>query len=234
MIVGCVHGFMGDPSDWEMLRTQSPSDKIVTPLIRPAENWHEGVSALAAEIPEGALLVGYSMGARLCLALALSHPQRYRGLVFCSGNPGLEDDQEREDRYTQDCRIAQRIAEQDRDEFLAYWYSSPVFRSLSPAVRQQEIQRKRARCGDDWGSILKCYSIALQPNFWPQLSNLAIPCLAIAGALDQKYASIVARMESIPGMQTSIVPACGHIVHHEQPQAFQRLLCAFQRSLLPG
>jgi pimeloyl-ACP methyl ester carboxylesterase len=108
-----------------------------------------------------------------------------------------------------------------------------VFRSLTPAVREQEIQRKLARNGDDWSTILRCYSVAEQPNFWPQLPELEIPCMALAGLNDKKYAGVVARMGTLPNIQARIVAACGHIVHHEQPHVFLHLLGQFLATIQP-
>ncbi len=38
---------------------------------------------------DGCVYVGYSMGARLCLRLALDRPELVRGLVLVGGSPGL-------------------------------------------------------------------------------------------------------------------------------------------------
>ena len=233
MIVSLLHGFMGAPSDWDLLRGELRDYDLVTPLIQPAENWDAGMTALEDALPEGSVLIGYSMGARLALGLALTKPQRYRGLIFCSGNPGIEDEQQRQKRYASDCRIADRIDNEQRAEFLNYWYTSAVFRSLSPDVREQEIQRKLARSGDDWSSILRCYSVAKQPNYWPQLTKLPIPCMAIAGQQDKKYVRLVTRMGALPNIQARIVPDCGHIVHHEQPRVFLNLVRTFLALVQP-
>ncbi len=124
-----LHGFMGDPSDWDFMRSALTEYEIVTPTIRPAADWATGVAQLRREIPADAVLIGYSMGARLSLALAVAEPQRYQGLVFCSGDPGIEDEGRRAKRYVHDGNIAERIDGEDRAEFLHSWYTeSTVFR----------------------------------------------------------------------------------------------------------
>lgn len=216
---------MGDPSDWDFVSSQLPEYEIVAPLLKPATDWDSGVEQLACELPKRSVLIGYSMGARLSLAMALSRPQMCAGLVFVSGNPGLEDDAGRETRYTSDCRIANRIEREPRRDFLHHWYTeSTVFKSLTDTVREDEISRKLARSADDWSAILRCFSVAKQPNFWPLLSELTIPTFAIAGMSDRKYAKIIARMGTEPNIQPSIISECGHIVHREQPRVFIKLL----------
>ena len=47
-------------------------------------------------------VVGYSMGARLALVLALRHPDAIRGLLLESPSPGIADDRERAQRRAAD------------------------------------------------------------------------------------------------------------------------------------
>lgn len=223
-----VHGFMGDPSDWDFVRQGLAGFNVITPLLRPATSWQAGVEQLAEEIPMGSVLVGYSMGARLSLGVALSDLDLVSGLFFCSGNPGIEDEEQRRTRYQHDLRIAERIETSERREFLEWWYTeSTVFKSLTPQVREDEIRRKSVRVADDWSEILRRFSVAKQPDYWPQLGELTMPVMAVAGAQDRKYARFVARMGEASNVSARIIAACGHIVHREQPHIFVRLLKQF-------
>ena len=224
-----LHGFMGDPSDWDYVCSELAEYECVTPLIRPASDWQTGVEQLIDELPERSVIVGYSMGARLSLAIALDRPDLCEALVFVSGNPGLEDEVARERRNAHDGKIADRIASEPRREFLEYWYTASVFESLTPEVRQDEIERKSQRDADDWSEILRTYTVSKQPNYWPRLGELSMPCIAIAGMQDRKYKHIIERMSGVEtshssNIETRIVDNCGHIVHHEQPQLFLKLL----------
>lgn len=219
-----LHGFMGSPDDWDEVVPHLPAWTVCTPRIRPAADWDHGVRQLLQHLPERSIFVGYSLGARLLLACALAEPARCAGLVFVSGNPGLETSQERTRRLAGDLAIAHRIENTRRDEFLQWWYSeSTVFKSLSPELRAAEIRRKLAH-PDDWAAILRTYSVARQPNFWPGLAKLDQPVLAVAGHLDRKYANIIRRLGNHDHVEACVVEACGHIVHHEQPGAFLQLL----------
>lgn len=221
-----VHGFMGAPSDWDLVRRELSDYDVCTPLIRPADSWQASVEQLIDDLPDRSVIVGYSMGARLSLAAVLERPEICEGLVFVSGNPGLEDEHQRKKRYQRDQKIAQRIETESREEFLQYWYTASVFETLTDEVRAEEIRRKLARNGDDWASILRTNSVAKQPNYWPRLSELSMPTLAIAGISDTKYTEVMARMKSA-GIDTRIVSDCGHIVHHEQPLVFLELVRDF-------
>lgn len=230
-----VHGFMGDPSDWDFIASELSDYEICTPHLKPAADWDASVEQLIADMPERSVIVGYSMGARLSLAAALTKPEVCEGLVFVSGNPGLEDETTREKRYGGDCRIAELIDKEPRRQFLHHWYTqSTVFKSLEERVRNDEIERKAARSGDDWGAILRTNSVAKQPNYWPRLSEIEVPMTAIAGLLDRKYANIIARMGMEPNIETRVVPHCGHIVHREQPHVFLYLIREYLAAISEG
>ena len=227
-----LHGFMGDPSDWELIRSELSEYPSVAPLIKPASDWSAGVSQLIDELPERSVLVGYSMGARLALAIALEHPQRCEALCFVSGNPGIEDDTERQKRIVGEGKLAERIATDPREEFLNFWYTqSSVFKTLTPRIREEEISRKLARKDDDWPATLKTYSVASQPNYWPRLGELGVPVMAVAGMQDKKYTNLILRMGQQENIESRIVESCGHILHHEQPYVFLELLKQFLASL---
>ena len=219
---------MGHPSDWDEVRASLGEYETSAIAIEAANSWDEGIHELAKKTPERSVLIGYSMGARLALALALEFSERYEALVFISGNPGLKSDVLREQRSAHDARIAERLESEPRIQFLTEWYESPVFNGLSPSVRAEEIQRKAARSGHDWPAILRTNSVAKQPNYWNRLSELAIPVLALAGALDPMYAEVIERFDgACDSACAEIIPDCGHIVHREQPRQFIRVLREF-------
>ncbi len=225
-----IHGFMGDPSDWNDIRACFKDYEICTPLIRPAADWNDSIQQLADELPERSVIVGYSMGARLALGIALTRPELCDGLMFVSGNPGLRTEQQRQSRYAHDCKIADRIESEPRIEFLKYWYTAAVFETLSQEVRTDEIHRKSQRSGDDWAAILRANSVAMQPDYWPRLDEVAVPALGIAGMADRKYANMMTQIETDPGIdgwETRVLPNCGHIVHRERPDVFCGLVRDF-------
>ena len=71
-------------------------------------------------------VVGYSMGGRLALHLALRHPDRVGKLVLFSASPGLKTEDERTARREVDLQRAAEI-EEDLGGFLRRWYRMPLF-----------------------------------------------------------------------------------------------------------
>src|SRR5690242_19576803 len=73
---------------------------------------------------------GYSMGARLCLRLALDRPGLVRALGLVSGTPGIEDAAEREARLASDERWAELAERVGVDAFLDQWLAQPMFATV--------------------------------------------------------------------------------------------------------
>ena len=233
-----LHGFMGHASDWDEVRTQLSEYDSRAINIEVADDWHRTLQNLADSIPGGSIVVGYSMGARLALGIALEFPTQCGGLIFVSGNPGLELAVEREERALADEKIASRI-ENSQDEnqlnsFLDDWYQASVFQSLPGEIRRESIQQKLKRDSTDWPTLLRVNSVSQQPNYWPRLAELAMPTLVVAGERDEKYKQIALRFQATAALnhvKTERLADCGHMVHREQPAKIVDLIREFMTQL---
>ncbi len=224
---------MGHPSDWDDVRAALPEYETSAVAIRPASDWPSSLKQLSENATADSILVGYSMGARLALGLVMENSQRYKGLVFISGNPGLESDKEREQRAEFDEQIATRIEAGDLRAFLEQWYQSRVFASLPSEIRRVEIERKLTRSASEWPAILRANSVSGQSNYWPRLNELAIPTLVIAGESDEKYRDIAVRFSNEASQLTvkaKVLSDCGHMVHRECAVELAQLIREFVES----
>jgi 2-succinyl-6-hydroxy-2,4-cyclohexadiene-1-carboxylate synthase len=94
-----LHGFTETDESWaETLASDIPG--LRCPLLpghggKPCPGsfgWSRMVEDLAAVLPgEPVDLLGYSMGGRIALNLALTHPRRIRRLILVSCHPGIRD-----------------------------------------------------------------------------------------------------------------------------------------------
>ena len=231
-----LHGFLGSARDWDPIvrELKSPVKKHVIDL-QPADGWRAGIHSVANQIDTNTVVVGYSMGARI--ALAVTFEKQLSGLVFVSGSPGLESDADRTRRLEHDLRISQRLEQIDDSvvpEFLSEWYRQSVFESLSESQIEYLVAYRQTLDRDRQSRLLRTFSVANQPDFWPRLHELhdnprlKTPVLVVAGERDTKYVDIAHRFKRLcPSASISIVSNAGHNVPREQPEKFCQILDDF-------
>lgn len=176
--------------------------------------------------------VGYSMGGRVALYLAVNFPKYCDRLILESTSAGLTTPSARSDRLAQDLQTATKLATatpaQFR-EFLDDWYRQPIFANLHVHPHFAELRDRRlAQRPLELAKCLYSLSVARQRSLWQDLPQIEMPVLLIAGALDSKFVQIHQQMaRSLPSAQLEVVADCGHNVHFEQPQIFTALIREF-------
>jgi 2-succinyl-6-hydroxy-2,4-cyclohexadiene-1-carboxylate synthase len=242
-----VHGFTGRGSSWGRLataladrfrvvapdlpghgRTATPADPVRAGVERTADD----LAAILAERGWGpAHVVGYSLGARVALALAIGHHTAVRRLVLESPSAGLPTEEERTARREVDEARAVRLERAGIRAFVAEWEREPVFASqagLPPArAARQRGQRLHNRPSGLATSLRGGGQGAMEPLF-DRLPGVTARALVIAGALDPigcPRATVIA--DAIPGARLEVIEGAGHAPHLETPDAFRRLVLSF-------
>lgn len=167
-----------------------------------------------------ATYIGYSMGARVALHVALAHPALVERLVLLGATPGIRDENERATRVAADEALARSLETDGLEAFIDRWLTNPLFAGLTPEAAMRE-DRLRSTVDGLAASLRRC-GTGRQDDLWPRLAELRMPVLAMAGALDTKFAGIAREMVPLIGSNASeaFVPAAGHTAHLEQPEAF--------------
>lgn len=239
-----LHGFTGSSANWANLippltesyrilaidilghgRSDAPAD----PARYRMENVAGDIAAVLAKArAEAVHLLGYSMGGRLALYLALAYPTLVKSLILESASPGLESSEEREQRRRQDEQLAAWIEREGVEAFVQRWEQLPLFASqqnLPPSSRDNLRQQRRQNRVKGLANSLRGMGTGAQPSLWPRLAELAIPVLLLAGELDHKFVAIGQRMAKlIPSAQLIVVPKAGHTIHLERPELFGELV----------
>lgn len=208
-----LHGFTGSPRSFGDVDARVPDlpGHGGAPL---ATSWHDAVSQLVELLgPAPQVLGGYSMGARLALAVALRAPQLVSRLILESGSPGLEDDGDRAARLREDQELADFLEREGVDAFLRKWEAHPLLKG-QPHERLRAERKRSTAAG--LASALRHLGQGAQPSLWPGLSRLRMPALLITGDRDPKYLAIARRMQAlIPNAELLVVPDAGHAPHLE-------------------
>lgn len=222
-----VHGFTQNGRCWgevaddlaldhEVVLPDAPlhgrSGAVVADLVRTAH-------LLADDVGRGTWL-GYSMGGRACLHLALERPEVVEALVVLGATAGLDDDAARAERVAADEVLARRLEDDGLEAFLDRWLALPLFGGLSP-----EAQHRTARLDNDARALatsLRLAGTGAQEPLWDRLHSVVAPVLVVAGALDQRFVATGERLVAAFGgnAELRLVPGAGHAAHLEQPQAF--------------
>ncbi|MBE0642840.1 MAG: 2-succinyl-5-enolpyruvyl-6-hydroxy-3-cyclohexene-1-carboxylic-acid synthase [Bacteroidetes bacterium] len=244
-----LHGFTRASGSWRPLLSHLPETSAIgidlmghgtSPQPDPAAHLDVyGLEYAAEELKEiverlGAgkvHLVGYSLGGRTALHMALRHPELLRSLALISANPGIEDGPERARRKEADAELAMRIGEIGLERFVTEWSEGPLFaaqRALNAhAWMEARRDRSRRQSRGLQGSLIGSGQGAQEP-LWEFLPQLGLPVLVAAGASDGRYAEIATRMHALlPHAELHVFENAGHDLLFETPgplaEALQRL-----------
>lgn len=234
-----LHGFTETDESWaETLAGEIPD--LRCPLLpghggRPCArdtSLERTAGELAATFPaEPVDLLGYSMGGRVAVRLAIDHPTRVRRLILVSCHCGIRDAAEREHRRRRDEALAQVLEEDGIGPFMAWWETQPALRPSQPfSSAVAESVRARRLNQDPLGlaACLRTMGGGAMVSGWDSLSGLRMPVLLISGAADNRYMRIMDEMARlIPASRREIVLKSGHAVHRERPQVVGQMVGAF-------
>jgi 2-succinyl-6-hydroxy-2,4-cyclohexadiene-1-carboxylate synthase len=240
-----LHGFMGSSTDWQgVVATLEARAFCIAPdlpghgaslgLTPEAYTMEGAAQAVVRTLDELGVellsIVGYSMGGRLALYLALRYPELCAGLFLESASPGLESGEERRTRREADEEKAKRLESGGFEEFLGDWYRQPLFASLArdEGLLRRTIETRRRNDPVELARSLRGMGTGSQPSLWRELEGLAVHVFAVAGGLDEKFAEVSSRMARIsPRVEPVVIPGVGHNVHDEAPAEYVALLGRF-------
>lgn len=227
-----LHGFAGAPTVW---------DGLVPPGVELEAPWLPGhgprapltggfgdvVVELARSLKEPHVVAGYSLGARLALALTLACPERVERAMLFGGTPGIETDQARAARRRWDEAQAKAI-EEDIATWAQRWATLPIFASQSSLPAEARAAQHRQRQDHDPAGLawsMRALGQGSMPSAWSSLGSLRRPVTFAAGADDEKYVAIAERAAGLAErIEARIIVGAGHNPLLEQPQAVADLL----------
>lgn len=245
--VTLLHGFTGSLRSWDTLavtleryhrviRVDLPGHALSDAPRDPAAYSMESClryirDALASAGVERTALVGYSMGGRLALYMAIHAPELVTDLILESASPGIRDSVEREARARSDDQLADFIEAGGIESFVDAWERIPLFESqhslperTRAAVRQERLRNHpRGLAGS-----LRGMGTGVQEPLWDRLHLVRVPTLLMVGALDSKFVAINEEMaRAMPQVRLETVPGAGHTIHLERPDRFAELTGEF-------
>jgi 2-succinyl-6-hydroxy-2,4-cyclohexadiene-1-carboxylate synthase len=177
--------------------------------------------------------LGYSMGARLALGVAVRHPESVESLVLLGARAGIADEGEREARRRADATLAARIESEGVEAFVDEWMAQPLFASqsrLGAAFLAEQRRQRLVNQAVELAASLRGSGPGAQPSFFDDLAGIRVPVLLVAGALDQPFIETAHDLaRRLPRAEVCVIPDAGHSAHVEQPEAFVSAVQEFLR-----
>lgn len=233
-MISAIHGFTGTPAMWDVLADHDlPTHGL--PILGHgyiadgSETFADEIERLAKALPNQCKhLVGYSLGARLALAVALHVPKRIARLSLIGVHPGIEDERQRAQRRQDDQRLSSLLRQDGIASFVETWEALPMWdsqRRLSPEARKRQHTARTSHDAYQLGYSLNALGTGSMPPMWNRLSALSIPVDLIVGALDEKYLAVARRMvQLLPHARLEVIEDAGHNVLLEAPEAVAQIL----------
>jgi 2-succinyl-6-hydroxy-2,4-cyclohexadiene-1-carboxylate synthase len=189
-----------------------------------------GTADLVAEAVRGEVgreppdILGYSLGARVALHLAIGGALEVRRMIVVGATAGIESAEARERRRRSDAELADRLeATGDVAGFVKDWLSGPMFSGLAAAATGEEERNRNTASG--LASSLRLCGAGTQEAIWDRMATFRPALLAVGGMDDARYAAHAIRLARLaPRAVASLVPGGGHAVHLAQPKSATRLV----------
>lgn len=239
-----LHGFTGNAGTWLPLKPVLAEHFRVLAVDLPGHRYSplpgtmrlpELAEALVGVLDRAGVArahwLGYSLGGRAALHVALAHPGRVDHLVLESTSPGIADPTTRITRAADDARLADTLLRDGLPAFVDAWSGQPLFATqarLPDAVRARERAVRLGNTATGIAAALRAFGPGTQAPLWDLLPRLAPPILLVVGDEDPTYRAVAGRMAArLRASETAVIPDAGHATHLENPVAFAAAVVGF-------
>jgi pimeloyl-ACP methyl ester carboxylesterase len=232
-----IHGGNTDRRMWNAeLAAWSPRHRVIRYDVRgfgkstrPEESYasHEDLAAILDTLGvRQVTIVGLSLGGRIAIDFALTHPDRVRSLVLAG--PGMSGFPWSRGRDPAMERIAAALQRRDSvgaaEAWLETGYMKPAMEQpkLRAWVRQLAVENSRSWSRTD-------EERELDPPAYGRLKEIRVPVLVVVGSRDiPDIQRIVDRLtQELPNATRATIPGAGHMVNLERPDDFDRAVRPF-------
>ncbi len=234
-----IHGFTQSAQSWSRIAPGIARNYSVVAVDLPGHGRSADLvpadltetARLVGEVGGRAVYIGYSLGGRVALTLALDQPELVDALVLVSASPGIVDGAERVARRESDRALAERLDPSDGsepglsiEEFLDIWLAQPLFRDLDEGAKD-----RASRLQNSPRALAQSLRVAGAGEMGPlhhRLREIKAPVLCLAGERDPSYAARARMMATEIGenARAVVLDDVGHALCFERPAEFLRVV----------
>lgn len=232
-----LHGLLGSQEDWQGVLEHLQNYPQFRPLTIDlpfhgksaqitCQNFddlrnqlHQTLTLLIGNQPF--FLVGYSLGGRVALDYTFhAKNQNLLGTVLEGTNIGLNSDAEKQARWENDQKWANRFRNEPITKVLEDWYQQPIFAHLDENKRLNLIAKRQHNQGSRIAQMLEATSLAKQENYADLLNHKHKKLCFFIGERDQKFRQIAKENQ----LSHKLIAQAGHNTHQENPNSFVNIL----------
>jgi 2-succinyl-6-hydroxy-2,4-cyclohexadiene-1-carboxylate synthase len=221
-----VPGFTQTSASWRGVQQVLDESCDVIALDVPERDSFVATAMSIADDGNRAIYVGYSMGGRIVLKLALERPDVVQGLVLVSSTAGIADESERRSRVESDEALAQSVERGGVDTFLENWLAQPLFATVprdAPGLRE-----RRVLSAHYLAHSLRVLGAGAMEPMWDRLGELDVPVALVTGRSDAKYEKLALMMlELLRSDAVHVRLDGGHALPLEQPARLGGFIASF-------
>jgi pimeloyl-ACP methyl ester carboxylesterase len=211
-----LRGFGGSP-----LGEQEPSLEVMADDV---------AESLDAEGVDRVVIGGQSMGGYVAMEFCRRHPERVLGVILADTKASADPEAARANRE----RIAQEVT-RDGTGILVREVLPGLVGPTTRARRAMVYGRVRGlvQAAPPGAVAWAARAMARRPDSFDTLRALKAPALVIVGEEDElsPRADAEAMAQAVPDARLAVIEQAGHLSAVEQPEAFNRAVAAFVRSL---
>ena len=233
-----LHGFMGNCQEFDPILPYFWDDFYCLTIDLPGhgqtevtgDDSHYGMEKTAIALIDfldhfqlsNIGLIGYSMGGRLALYLALHFPEKFSHLILESASPGLKSAIARKKRIEHDAQWIKKLKNENFSEVLSEWYQQSLFDSLRKLPDFPDLFARRLNNSPEkLAKSLQFLGTGQQMSLWEKLPQGSVPLFLLVGGQDHKFVVINQKIAvDYPQIQLQIFSHCGHNLHLEDSHDF--------------
>lgn len=229
-----LHGFTQTGRCWPVVADALAESMEVVLVDLPGHGRSVGVptdpisaATFLAEAIGAADWIGYSLGARYLLNLALASSEVVQRMILISATAGIEDEASRNARHVEDEQRVAHLRSVGLEHFVREWLKMEMFSDV-PDDMNCLAERLTNTVEGLASSLVDAGQGTFEP-IWDRLSHVTCPALVVAGRDDPAYCGAAARIVEAMGPRATLelVPGAGHAVHLSQPTVVIDLIRSF-------